>query len=66
MLLQEEVRSGRLPPVQALRELIELRAPSASPLRDRNLLASFWPQGLATPGEAVQFSICWMGMCAAR
>ena len=54
MLLQEEVRSGRLPPVQALRELIELRAPSASPLRDRNLLASFWPQGLATPGEAVQ------------
>jgi hypothetical protein len=54
MLLQEEVRSGRLPPVQALRELIELRALSASPLRDRNLLASFWPQGLASAGEAAQ------------
>ena len=54
MLLQEEVRSGRVPPVQALRELIELRPPSASPLRDRNLLVSFWPRGLATAGEAAQ------------
>ena len=61
MLLLEEVRSGRLPPVQALRELIELRPPSASPLHDRNLLASFWPHGLATAGEAVQLLYLLVG-----
>ena len=58
MLLLEEVRSGRLPPVQALHELIELRPPSASPLRDKSLLASLWPQGLATAGEAAQ--LLWL------
>ena len=58
MLLLEEVRSGRLPPVQALRELIELRPPSASPLSDRYLLASLWPRGLATAGEAAQ--LLWL------
>ena len=58
MLLIEEVRSGRLPPVQALRELIELRPSSASPLRDKDLLASFWPQGLPTAGEAAQ--LLWL------
>ena len=58
MLLLEEVRSGRLLPVQALRELIELRPPSASPLRDESLLVSLWPQGLATAGEAAQ--LLWL------
>jgi hypothetical protein len=54
MLLLEEVRSGRLAPVQGLRELVELRPPAASPLRDVNLLAGLWPHGLTTPGEAAQ------------
>ena len=54
MLLLEEVRSGRLPSVQALQELIELRPSSASPLCDQHLLASLWPRGLATAGEAAQ------------
>ncbi|MGD0244981.1 MAG: GTPase-associated protein 1-related protein [Streptosporangiaceae bacterium] len=53
MLLLEEVRSRRLPPVQALRELVELR-PAASPLADTNLIAGLWPRGLTTPGEAGQ------------
>jgi len=53
MLLLEEVRSGRLPPVQALRELVELR-PAVSPLADTNLMAGLWPRGLTTPGEAGQ------------
>ena len=52
MLLLEEVRSGRLPPVQALGELIELRPPSASPWRDKALLIRLWPRGVTTPGEA--------------
>jgi GTPase-associated protein 1, N-terminal domain type 2/GTPase-associated protein 1, middle domain/GTPase-associated protein 1, C-terminal domain len=51
MLLQEDVRSGRVPPIQALRELIELRPPSASPLRDRNLLVSIWPRGPSRPAR---------------
>jgi hypothetical protein len=58
MLLLEEVRSGRLQPVQALHELTELHPPSASPLRDADLLASLWPQGLTTPGEAGQ--LLWL------
>jgi GTPase-associated protein 1, N-terminal domain type 2/GTPase-associated protein 1, C-terminal domain/GTPase-associated protein 1, middle domain len=58
MLLLEEVEAGRLPPVQALRELIELSPPSASPLRDENLLTGLWPRGLTTPGEAVQ--LLWL------
>jgi len=58
MLLLEEVRSGRLTPVQALHELIELHPSSASPLRDADLLASLWPQGLTNPGEAVQ--LLWL------
>jgi hypothetical protein len=58
MLLLEEVVSGRLPPIQALRELIELRPPSASPLRDANLLAGFWPRGLGTSDEAKQ--LLWL------
>jgi hypothetical protein len=53
MLLLEEVRSGRLAPVQALRELVELR-PAVSPLADTNLMAGLWPRGLTTPGEAGQ------------
>ena len=58
MLLLEDARSGRLPPVQALRELIELRPPSESPLRDQSLLVSLWPQGLTTAGEAAQ--LLWL------
>lgn len=54
MLLLEEVRSGRLQPVLALRELIELHPSATSPLRDADLLASLWPQGLTAPGEAGQ------------
>lgn len=55
MLVLEEVRSGRLQPVQGLRELLELHPPAASPLRDEYLLARLWPRGLTTPGEAGQF-----------
>jgi len=58
MLLLEEVRSGRISPIQALRELIELRPRSASPWHDADLLAGLWPRGLATPGEAVQ--LLWL------
>ena len=47
MLLLEEVRSGQLPPVQALRELIELRPPSAPPWSDKYLMAHLWPTGLS-------------------
>ena len=40
ILLLEEVRSGRLPPVQALREMVELRPAAATPsLSDKHLLA---------------------------
>ena len=58
MMLLADVRSGRLPPIHALRELIELRPPSESPLRDTSLLASLWPRGLATAGEAAQ--LLWL------
>jgi len=54
MLLIEEVRSGRITPVEALREVIELRPSSASPLSDQRLLACLWPGGLRTAGEATQ------------
>ena len=54
ILLLEEVRSGRLPPVQALQELIELRPSSAPPLSDQHLLTSLWPRGLLTADEAAQ------------
>jgi hypothetical protein len=54
MLLLEEVRSGLLPPVQALRELIELRPPSAPPWSDEHLMARLWPAGLTTAGEAAE------------
>ena len=59
MLLLEEVKSGRLPPVQALRELIELRpAPAMPPLSDRYLLARLWPGGIRTASEAAQ--LLWL------
>lgn len=48
IVLIEEVRSGQLSPVAALREMTELR-PSA--LSDEYLLARLWPQGLQTPRE---------------
>ena len=52
MLLIEEVKSGRLPPIQALREVIELRPASAPPWDDEDLLASLWPRGLQTASDA--------------
>jgi hypothetical protein len=58
MLLLKEVRSGRLPPVQALQELIELRSSGVSPFADQALLASLWPQGLTGTGEAAQ--LLWL------
>lgn len=58
MVLLEEVRSGRLPPVQALREVIELRRSPAASLSDTYLLARLWPRGLRTAGEAVQ--LLWL------
>lgn len=54
MLLVEEVRSGLLTPVQALRELIELRPPSTPPWSDKHLMVSLWPCGLSTSGEAAE------------
>jgi hypothetical protein len=58
MLLLAEVRSGRLPPFHALREVIELRPPSAPPLCDKHLMASLWPHGLQTVDEAAQ--LLWL------
>jgi hypothetical protein len=58
MLLLEEVRSGRLPAVRALQELIELRPSGASPWADRELLASLWPQGVTSMAEAAQ--LLWL------
>jgi hypothetical protein len=58
MLLLEEVRSRRLPPVQALREVIELRSWSEPPLCDKFLLVRLWPYGLQTAGEAEQ--LLWL------
>ena len=54
MLLLEEVRSGQLPPVMALREVIELRPSAAPALSDKYLLACLWPRGLQTAGEAAE------------
>jgi hypothetical protein len=54
ILLIEEVRSGQLPPVNALRKVIELRPSPASALSDEYLLARLWPQGLRTAGEAAE------------
>lgn len=56
-LLIDEVRSAGLPPVRALREIIELR-PSAPPWRDEYLLASLWPSGLRSAGEAEE--LLWL------
>ncbi len=59
ILLLEEVRSGRLPPVQALREMVELRPAAATPpLSDKHLLAYLWPCGLQTAGEAAE--LLWL------
>ena len=49
IVLIEDVRSGQLSPVEALREMTELR-PLA--LSDEYLLARLWPRGLQTPREA--------------
>jgi hypothetical protein len=54
IVLVEEVRFGRLTPVTALREVIELRSSRASALSDDYLLARLWPQGLSTSGEATE------------
>jgi GTPase-associated protein 1, N-terminal domain type 2/GTPase-associated protein 1, middle domain/GTPase-associated protein 1, C-terminal domain len=55
MLLLEEVRSGLLPPIQALRELIELHPPSAPPpWSNKHLMDRLWPTGLTTAGEAAE------------
>lgn len=57
-LLIDDVRSGRLPPAQALRELIELRPLSAPPWSDEYLMASLWPRGLRTADEAEE--LLWL------
>jgi hypothetical protein len=55
MLLLDEVRSGQLPPVRALRELIEMHPPSAPPpWSNGHLMARLWPAGLSTAGEAAE------------
>jgi hypothetical protein len=58
MLLIEEVESGRLLPIQALREVIELRPASAPPWDDEGLLASLWPRGLQTVSDAEE--LLWL------
>lgn len=58
MLLIEEVQSGRLPPIQALREVMELRPASAPPWGDEGLLACLWPRGLQTVSDAEE--LLWL------
>jgi GTPase-associated protein 1, N-terminal domain type 2/GTPase-associated protein 1, C-terminal domain/GTPase-associated protein 1, middle domain len=52
IILIHDVRSGQLPPIMALREIIELRASPDDVFGDARLLARLWPEGLLTVSEA--------------
>lgn len=54
ILLVEDVRAGQLPPIRALREMIELRSSPEEVLSDPFLLARLWPEGLLTAAEAAE------------
>jgi hypothetical protein len=53
-LLVEDVRSGLVPPIEAWRELVELRPPTAPPWSDKHLMVRLWPDGLQTADEAAR------------
>lgn len=54
ILLAENVRSGGVPPMLALREVIELRGSPELVFTDESLLARLWPHGLITVAEATE------------
>jgi GTPase-associated protein 1, N-terminal domain type 2/GTPase-associated protein 1, C-terminal domain/GTPase-associated protein 1, middle domain len=52
--LIEEVKLGKLAPLIALREVIELRPSPSSALSDEYLMGRLWPEGLPTVGDATE------------
>lgn len=52
IMLIQDVRFRQLPPMMALREVVELRTSPEQALSDVYLLARLWPEGLLTVREA--------------
>jgi len=50
-IVLEEVHKGGVAPLDAVRELVELRPPDAHPFTDAKLLRTLWPQGTWTAAE---------------
>lgn len=52
IILIHDVRSGQLPPIMALREIVQLRPSPDEVFGDASLLTRLWPDGLLTVSES--------------